>query len=290
MKFNFFTLGGRFRWEDIYNYHDWRIQRNIQTGKYRLLDPYNIRRDSGYFGQCKDTLLKYIEAYELDSLKSDTIIILHSYLRTRNSVKALADSLKDLNANVICINYASLYKSMNSCANTLSQLLNHMEAKGNLSFINIGSACLLTRKLLSNSNNYRHYNITRILDVNPMNSGSDFAELLIRNRLCKLLFGPMLLDITTRKALSVAKLPSEIPHGIIFCPSKTNIWFNELLKKFESFPFSSPPSEKSYATDIKEISQATFFPLDNPELHKNCLQYMENGTFVTESESVQTEK
>ena len=42
MKFNFFTLGGRFRWEDIYNYHDWRIQRNIQTGKYRLLDPNDI--------------------------------------------------------------------------------------------------------------------------------------------------------------------------------------------------------------------------------------------------------
>jgi hypothetical protein len=49
MKFTFFTFGGNFMWEDIYNYQDWVIQRNLVSQKCRLLDPLNIRRHSGTF-------------------------------------------------------------------------------------------------------------------------------------------------------------------------------------------------------------------------------------------------
>ena len=36
MKFDFFTFGGRFVWEDVLNYQNWIIQRNIHTQKYRF--------------------------------------------------------------------------------------------------------------------------------------------------------------------------------------------------------------------------------------------------------------
>ena len=52
MKFDFFTLGGRFRWEDIYNYQGWRIQRHVKNRRYRLLDSNDVRRDSGSFAHC----------------------------------------------------------------------------------------------------------------------------------------------------------------------------------------------------------------------------------------------
>ena len=71
MKFDFFTLGGRFLWEDIYNYRNWIIQRNINKQQYRLLDPFHVRRDHGSFERCKETLLKYIEACELEPLYDD---------------------------------------------------------------------------------------------------------------------------------------------------------------------------------------------------------------------------
>ena len=32
------TLGGRQLWGDVAVFHDWRIQKNILTGHYRLLD------------------------------------------------------------------------------------------------------------------------------------------------------------------------------------------------------------------------------------------------------------
>lgn len=280
MKFDFFTLGGRFYWEDIYHHQGWRIQRHAKTTQYRLLDPHDIRRDSGYFGQCKETLLKYIEAYEVDEPQEDTVIILHSFGRTKNSVHYLAESLKDLHMNVIVMNYASLKKSLLAHSQLLSQFLKNIEIKRNLYIINVGTACLLTRKLLSDSNNYRSYNIKRILDIAPKNSGSDLAELLAGNKLFRFLLGPMLVDITTRKAITVPKIPQEIEHGIIFCPSKIHNFIQNILKRFDSFPFLTPPSEQSYAENIKTINEPTFFPLENQELFDNCKQYILTGTFL----------
>ena len=74
MKFMFFTLGGRFYWEDVFNYQNWVIQKHCFRNVYRLLDPYDICRESGDFEQCKETLLQYMKAYEAEALYDDTCI------------------------------------------------------------------------------------------------------------------------------------------------------------------------------------------------------------------------
>ena len=44
MKFDFFTFGGRFFWEDVFNFKNWVIQHNIYNNTYRLLDNQYITR------------------------------------------------------------------------------------------------------------------------------------------------------------------------------------------------------------------------------------------------------
>jgi len=289
MKFTFFTLGGNFFWEDIYNYQDWIIQRNIATQRCRLLDPHNIRRDSGSFEQCKKTLLKYIDAYELDDLYDDTIIILHGFGRTKRSVKLIAESLKPLKMNIISLGYPSLRRGTSYHASMLSIFLKNIEIKGKLYIINVGSGCLITRKLLSRSNNYRNYNIARILDINPLNSGSDLAEILSKSSICNFLFGPMLADISTPKATNVPHLPEDIEHGIIFSPLTIHDIAKKIISRFDSFPFSTPPSEESYAKVIKKIEKSSLRPLKNPELPQACREFIEFGKF-TEKEITETDK
>ena len=290
MKFDFFTLGGRFFWEDTCNFQEWRIQRcTINDKKYRLLDSHNIRRDSGTFEQCKETLLKYMEAYELDEPYDNTVVLIHGFARTRASVKVLADSLKSIKANIIAFNYSSTSDGLNAHAHLLSRFLQNINTKGNLYFINIGAACLLTRKLLNNSNNYRNYRIARVLDINPLNSGSDLAELMIKSKILRYFFGPMLMDITTRKAVSYAKLPQEIDHAIIFCPSTIQKLVKKALKRFESFPFITPPSERSYAQKIKDIDHTTLFPLENRELIDNVNRFIVRGDFSEDLSATEIE-
>lgn len=284
MRFDFFTLGGRFLWEDIYNYQNWRIQRRLHSQRYRLLDPNDVRRDSGNFNHCKETLLKYIEACELDEPYEDTVLIIHSFARTKNSVQYIAEAFDDAKVNVIAVNYASLHGNLYTHAQLLTQFLQNIEVKRNLYIINVGAACLLTRKLLNESNNYRLYHIARVLDINPMNSGSDFCELLAYTRFFRFLLGPMLSDISTRRAITVPKLPSEIEHGLIFCPSTMQKLTAKLLSRFDSFPFLTPPSERSYSDNIKIIAESTFFPLENRDLILNCRQYILTGNFIDDSE------
>ena len=285
MNFDFFTLGGRFRWEDIYNYQDWRIQRHIKSKQYRLLDPYNIRRDKGSFARCQNTLLNYIRACEIDMPSEDTVIILHGFARTRNSVGYLADALRETGKNIIAVNYASLHKDINSHAQLLSQFLQNIEIKKNLYFINIGAACLITRALVNSYNNYHLYNIAGVLDINPYNSGSDFAELLAAKPFWRRIFGPMLSDIATKRALNTPMLPQDIAHGIIFCPSTINMLLKKLTASLESFPYKTPPSEQSYAKNIKQIDTVSLLPLKNRDLILNCLQYLNTGTFIDDDDS-----
>ncbi len=279
MKFDFFTLGGRFFWEDVFNYQDWIIQRNVRTQKHRLIDNNGIRRESGRFEDCKATLLKYIEAFELDEPKKDTIILLHNFGCTRKSWKTVIDSLKDLDANIIALNYASFHKSLNYQANLLTLFLKNLNNKGKLYFITSGAGGLLVRKLFAVADNYRLYNIAQVLEINPINSGSDLADLLRQNNLCKKILGPMLTDMIPPKAISLPQIPKEISHGIVFYTPAYTKTIKKLLKRFESFPPQRPPSEHSYAEDIYAFDKYTFFPLNDPELGQICREYLLNGKF-----------
>jgi hypothetical protein len=112
-----------------------------------------------------------------------------------------------------------------------------------------------------------------------MNSGSELADLLIKNSTMKKIFGPMLYDITTEQALEIPQLPQDIEHGIIFCHSTVTKLIKKLLKSQESFPPLSPPSEKSYAEHVEQVENTSLFPLENAVLHQLCLQYLNCGNF-----------
>ena len=279
MKFDFFTFGGRFVWEDVLNYQNWIIQRNIHTQKYRLLDNYNIRRDSGTFENCKTTLLKYIEACEIKSPYTDSIILLHNYGRTKFSWNRICESLKKSNCNIIALNYMSLSQTLKHNANLLATLLRNLDNSGKLHFITHGAGCLILRQFLALTDNYRIYNIADVIDINPINSGSDLADLLCRSEILKKILGPMLSEITPQKALDLPKLPKEILHGIIFYPPVYTQLLKKLLRRYEGFPFLTPPSESSYAEKICRINRNIFFPLNDSDLGEICIQFITTGNF-----------
>ena len=109
MKFNFFTFGGAFFWEDVFFYQKWRIQRHCGTKTYRLLDSWDIRRASGTFEECQKAFIKYIDRYEITKQQGKLIVLLHGYLDGKNIFKPLWRKLVLTNATVAAINYPSLF-------------------------------------------------------------------------------------------------------------------------------------------------------------------------------------
>lgn len=283
MSFDFFTLNSQFFWEDVYNYDGWVIQLNVRTLKYRLLDPFAVRRESGSFEQCKETLLKYIDACELSEPKHDTVLILHGFGKNKASVKHLAAGLKDLNANIVVAGMATLRRGVTFHANILDQMLQNMELKGRLYIVDTGASCLIVRKLLSSSSNYRRYNIERVLDINPINSGSETADLLSHYKSCNFLLGPMLQEIATPYALKFDKLPKDIDHGIMFAPSLFAQFIKKITARYESFPYSTPPTERSYAEKICNVKVRAPLLYKDPVLLEKCKNFITTGDFSDNS-------
>jgi len=279
MSFDFFTFGSRFFWEDVFNYDNWVIQLNVRSLKYRLVDSFGVRRESGTFEQCKETLIKYIHACELKEPKDNTVIILHGFGKKKSSIEGLAAKLDDINANIIPLSYATLRRGVGFHANILTQMLDHMEIKGKLFIINAGASCLITRKFLNECENYRRYNIEGVIDINPINSGSDFADLFVNKKIINFILGPMFKDIATRNAIEIDKLPAEINHGIIFSSNPLAKLFKSFTARYESFPLASVPNENSYAEKIKKLAAKTWNSLNDKNLATCCKNFIVNGDF-----------
>lgn len=282
MKFMFFTFGGQNNWEDVYSYQGWAIQKNINSTSYRLIDPYNIRRHAGSFEQCRDILMDYIKGFELDSPHDDSIVLIPGYGQSKKTMLKLAESLKSLNVNVIIFNNAGLKADLNYHASMLTQFLKNLDNNGKLSFITTSTGGLILRKMISNSNNYRNYNIHRILEINPLNSGSDLAELLESMPIIAQRIGPMLKDITPKKIFSLSKLPRDIEHGLLFCPLHWKAFFRRFLSRYDSFPISSRPTEESYANIVKKFPQPLSEPLEDSNIIKICKKFIADGVFEDE--------
>lgn len=279
MKFMFFTFDYLRNWEDVYNYQNWVIQKHIKSNTYRLLDPHNIRRHSGSFEQCRDLLMEYIAGYEVDSPYDDSIILLPGFGQSRRSMSKLIESLKEIPANIIVYNNVALKADLNYHANMLTQFLKNLDINGKISFITTNVGGLILRKMISNSNNYRNYKIHRILEINPLNSGSDLADLMERNPLFIKLTGPMINDISPKKLVSLAKLPRDIEHGILFCPLAWKSFFKRMFSRYDSFPISSRPTEESFALHIKKLADPLSEPLNDSEVIEYCKSFILQGNF-----------
>lgn len=275
MKFNFFTFGGRFSWEDIFFYHGWRIQRRINTKRYRLLDSHNISRKDSTFEVCRNTLLKYISACEIPEPKQNTVILIHGFARTEKSLMALKDACRAINADIIAFNYCSIRADLRHQAELLSQFINNLTNHPNICFITIGAGCLVLRKFFDICEDYRASSIKGIININPLNSGSDFAFLINRLAIFRKIFGPMLHDITPDESLKISRIPQDIPLYLIFSPSKFTALTDRIFARLESFPQLSPPAETSYSQYHKEIKPLTWFPMNNENMLTLCREILE---------------
>lgn len=179
MRFEFFTMGGSQLWEDVFFYQKWRIQRNYRTKEYRLLDPWDIQRQSGGFENCRRAFLDYIEIYEISRQRGHMVIMLHGLGDSKNIFKPLWRAVLKEGMMAAAINYPSTRKRIDSHVRQLDFLLNHLEDVQEVSFVTKGVGGIVLRKLMALESPWQtKLKIRRIVQVCPPNQGSKlFAKL-----------------------------------------------------------------------------------------------------------------
>ncbi len=280
MSFNFFTFGGSQFWEDVFYYQKWRIQRNCHSKIYRLLDNWDIRRAQGSFEECRKAFVKYIEVYEIPRQSGELIILLHGLGETKTVFKNLWKRLTKEGYNVAAINYPSTRKPIKYHIRQLEFFLNHCEDVNKVSFITKGAGCLLLRKLISDTYGWQdNFKIDKVINVNPINRGSDCFEIMSRIVPCNWLFGPMLKECSPQGAQSFSRLPKDVELGLVFCETWTEKLFSPLVERFKSLPLKSEVTENTFSDKSVSIKNTYYNIFNNPDVVDACVNFLKNGDF-----------
>ena len=279
-RFDFFTLGGSQRWEDVFFYQKWRIQRNYKTKEYRLLDNWDIRRESGTFDDCYKKFLKVIEIYQLSRQHGHMVVMLHGIGQSKNIFKPLWREIIKYGYMAAAVNYPSTYKRVDSHVRQLDFFLNHLEDVSEVSFVVYGSGALILRKLLYFDAKWKsRIKIRKIIEINPLSNGSLAWEKVKKTKLGQKIFGPILTDLTQSSAKKIPEYPKKIKVGII-CSKSLFMRFCDVLpgciRKY------LPLYDDMHHGKIKDISITNsncLFSVFSNSVVSKCVKFMKSGEF-----------
>ncbi len=198
------TLGGRQFWGDVRFFHGWKIQQNVLTKHYRLLDPKDTRYASGSLERCEEKLEDIRKAKELPEMTGHAVILLHGIIRSSKSMSRMQKSLNEAGFVPVPFDYPSTQANLDRCSEYLDQVLKSLSGVKKISFVTHSMGGLVVRNWLRNHKDKR---LTRLVMLGTPNKGAEMADKLRDVKLFKLILGPAGQQLISGDASDIAKLP-----------------------------------------------------------------------------------
>jgi pimeloyl-ACP methyl ester carboxylesterase len=130
------TLGGKQLWADELFFHQWRIQRNVLDGHYRLLDEDNLRHASGTYRECRAALERIKRERHLPPMTGKAVVVLHGLVRSRSSMKGLCRYLRQQGGyEVFNVGYPSTRDGIAEHARCLRHVLRNLDGIEEINFV-----------------------------------------------------------------------------------------------------------------------------------------------------------
>ncbi|MBL4801657.1 MAG: alpha/beta hydrolase [Emcibacter sp.] len=222
------TLGGKFLWADIHLLAGWRIQRNILSNHYRLLDDKNKRRAWGNQGHCQKKLDEFKVGLNLSFPKSHIFLLLHGLGRHSNSMKKPEKFLRQHDFAAYALNYPSTFQSVEQHADGLELLLNNLDGVTSVSFIGHSLGGLVAWELLSRKEGWRKRTTARhLIMMGTPNNGARISDIMSSLKLFRAIAGPSAQDLLPYRRQNLTS--PDIPTCIITGGRGTKAGFNPLL-------------------------------------------------------------
>jgi len=179
------TLGGQQYWTDRRVEGEWRIQHNLVTGHYRLLDPASVRRAWGTRPQCDSVWQSLAKAGHIQPYRGRVAILLHGLNRSHHSMQPLAEKLsRESDFQVINFQYASSRATVQTHAAALAEVIEGLGPEvTEIHFVAHSLGNIVVRNYLHQRQNVERGQITdprltRMVMLGPPNQGSSLARLL----------------------------------------------------------------------------------------------------------------
>ncbi|MBN2217640.1 MAG: hypothetical protein JW719_09730, partial [Pirellulales bacterium] len=189
------TGGGNQFWADELFFRGWRIQCNVLTDHYRLLDPDNRRHTWGTFDECRAKLDEIRRRDNLPPMKGRAVVVLHGLMRSRRSMAGLCKYLEEKGGfTAVNVSYPSTRRPIGEHARSLARVVENLEGIDEIYFVGHSMGNIVIRHYLGDqidpaTGRPRDRRFKRMVMLAPPNQGSELAEALGDNGLFTMIDG-----------------------------------------------------------------------------------------------------
>lgn len=303
------TLGGTQFWTDHLVCHDWRIQRNVQFGQFRLLKPTNRVAETGTYENCREAFDSVRERPDFPPIPSTIVVSVHGLGRTRKSMSAIGKYVAE-NGDYGWMNfgYASTRTEIIDNARALRIALDELASlkreqddrsvsaddghRGiEFHFIAHSLGNILIRSVLSeleqNDPNRQRaaWRTGRIVMLGPPNQGSAMANLLKKNTAFRLIAGSSGEDLGAEwDELKKRLITPKCEFAIIAGGKSDKKGYNPLLTGDDDLIVRVEETKLSGAADFAVIPSAHTYLMDRTESKEMALRFLQKGFLKTANE------
>ena len=274
------TTGGKQFWTDVRIQSGWRIQQNIYTKHFRVLDSKNYRHAWGTRKQCDATFEGFIDAGEIQPYRKRVIILLHGLARTRSSMDRMQKHLQGkMVATVLNMTYASTRNSLEQHTAALHSVLKHIPNTCEISFVCHSLGNIVVRRFLHTRQDPR---ITRIVMLAPPNQGTALGTLFQDNEIFKAVWGTSGKQITstfTEVQRTLAVPTSEF--AIIAGAMENHLIQNRLLQGENDMVLTVKETLLSGAVDFRTLNSTHTRIMVQPKTLQWTTRFLQSGYFET---------
>jgi pimeloyl-ACP methyl ester carboxylesterase len=283
------TFGGKQFWTDEFVYLEWRIQRQVLSTHYRLLDQNNVRRAWGTFDECQAEFKKLKSELNLPPLKPRVVIALHGLVRSRDSMSNLCRYLEaNGDFTVLNVSYASSREKLADHAKALGRVIDRLEGVREINFVAHSLGNLVIRHYLGDScepgaNRPQDPRIHRIVMLAPPNQGTDMALRFKNNLFFQAVWGESGRELAeTWPQLQPRLACPTCEFGVIAGGKRDGNGYSPLLEGDDDFVVSVAETRLPGARDFSILPVVHGAIMESRVVHEQTLRFLEHGHFVSE--------
>lgn len=269
------TLGGRQFWGDVHYLCGWRIQQNVFTKHYRLIDPNDVRQTWGSFEDCQARLKTIREEKKLATGSGPAVIMIHGLLQSSKCMVDMGASLRDAGYTTVEFDYPSTQISIPEAARFLDRLVQSLEGFDEINFVVHSMGGLVVRAYSADFHDPR---IKRMVMLGTPNRGAELADITQQYWILRTAAGPGARQLGTRSDGLIPKLPvPKFEFAVIAGSRGTTSGWNPLIPGDDDGTVTVASTRLAGAADFATVRAIHSRLLWNDEVFAQTVRFLKDG-------------
>jgi pimeloyl-ACP methyl ester carboxylesterase len=272
------TLGGKQFWTDHAWRRGWKIQNNVITGHFRLLNEKNVRYAWGTRQQCLAELDKQVPDSSLKG--TEVVILMHGLMRSSSSMKNMGNYLESKTGiQPIYFEYASSRGSISEHALAFGEFVESLPKNTKISLVGHSMGNIVARHFigdLQRSNDAETLSrIQSVVMLGPPNQGSSIARQLAKTGVFGLIAGKGGMELGKEWEEFQTRLATPpCPFGIIAGKLSDAAPQNPLVDGNGDFVVSFEETQLEGSSDVLAIPRLHTYIMDAPEAQEATANFI----------------